>query len=141
MRRHANPLLQFVLIDAETDADSIDIEDVVKQCVHECAKAVNGKVAQILSGNASDVVISENTKSHSPAKTPDTSRNRSSKKSGGKSSGERAAPKISVRQLRYIGYLLRQKGEEPDYKTIAEMTQREATMRIKELEREASVGK
>jgi len=45
-------------------------------------------------------------------------------------------PKVSVKQLRYIGYLLRQMDEEPDYKAIADLTQKQATQRIRELEGE-----
>ena len=52
---------------------------------------------------------------------------------GSSSIGE---PKVSVKQLRFIGYLLRQLDEEPDYKEIAELTQRQATTRIRELEKE-----
>lgn len=42
---------------------------------------------------------------------------------------------LSVKQLRYLGYLYRQLGEEPDYKNdIGNLSQSQATMRIKELE-------
>ena len=53
--------------------------------------------------------------------------------SGSNGNGE---PKVSVKQLRYIGYLQRQLDEEPNYKEIAELTQRQATSRIRELEKE-----
>ncbi len=50
--------------------------------------------------------------------------------------GSYGEPNVSVKQLRYIGYLLRQLDEEPDYKQIAELTQKQATQRIRELESE-----
>ena len=56
-------------------------------------------------------------------------------RSGAGSNGN-GEPKVSVKQLRYIGYLQRQLDEEPDYKAIAELTQRQATSRIRELEKE-----
>ena len=54
----------------------------------------------------------------------------------GGSAGAYGEPKVSVKQLRYIGYLLRQMDEEPDYKAIADLTQKQATQRIRELEGE-----
>ncbi len=46
------------------------------------------------------------------------------------------ADKLTTKQLRYMGYLYRQLGEEPDYKTdIARLSQTQATMRIKDLEK------
>ena len=42
--------------------------------------------------------------------------------------------KLTVKQLRYLGFLHRKVGEEPDYSVISALTQGQATMRIKELE-------
>lgn len=46
------------------------------------------------------------------------------------------ADKLTTKQLRYMGFLYRQLGEEPDYKNdISRLSQVQATMRIKELEK------
>jgi hypothetical protein len=42
--------------------------------------------------------------------------------------------KLTVKQLRYMGFLYRKLGVEPDYSVISILTQGQATMRIKELE-------
>ncbi len=41
---------------------------------------------------------------------------------------------ITPKQLRYLGYLWRQLGEEPNYDDIGKLSQAQATMRIKTLE-------
>lgn len=41
---------------------------------------------------------------------------------------------LSTKQLRYLGYLIQQNGEEPDYTIISKLSQKEATLRIKDLE-------
>ena len=47
---------------------------------------------------------------------------------------------LTHKQLRYMGYLHRQLGEEPDYSVISKMSQKQATMRIKELEAKINEG-
>src|SRR5690606_22725457 len=47
---------------------------------------------------------------------------------------------LTHKQLRYMGYLHRQLGEEPDYSVISKMSQKQATMRIKELEAKLNEG-
>jgi hypothetical protein len=42
--------------------------------------------------------------------------------------------KLTVKQLRYMGFLYRKVGEEPDYSVISALTQGQATMRINYLE-------
>lgn len=47
---------------------------------------------------------------------------------------------LTHKQLRYMGYLHRQLGEEPDYSVISKLSQKQATMRIKELEAKLNGG-
>ena len=48
---------------------------------------------------------------------------------------------ITHRQIRYLGYLYRQLGQEPDYESIRKLTRADATREISRLEKEAGVEK
>ena len=172
-----NPLLQFVMLGTERDIPQECLEDVIRQCQFDCAKAVNAKVAEVLSGQAGAIrkspVVPDSSDEDEPQildfdyeeepeddadsepepepqKAPvgvaSTKRNGKPAASAAKPSQGKprsrtgpntyGEPKVSVKQLRYIGYLQRQLDEEPDYKEIAELTLKQATMRIRELEKE-----
>jgi hypothetical protein len=46
--------------------------------------------------------------------------------------------KVTPKQVRYLGYLQHQLNEKPDYKEIGKLTQKQATLRIKDLEKEVN---
>lgn len=68
-----------------------------------------------------------------PAKSNGKAKSNSKEAEASNSNGSRGGT-LSVKQLRYMGFLYRKVGEEPDYTTISKLSQVEATMRIKELE-------
>jgi hypothetical protein len=163
-QQDVNPLLQFVLIGTEEPIPQDRLQDVIRKCQWDCAKIVNNKVRDVLSRNAAEAVILQNGEQNElesivadeddePEAVAPVQDYRANTKRNGSGSGNAAKPsqrksrsgsgsngngepKVSVKQLRYIGYLQRQLDEEPDYKEIAELTQRQATTRIRELEKE-----
>jgi len=164
-QQDVNPLLQFVLLGTEEAIPQDQLQDVIRKCQWDCARIVNNKVRDVLSRNAAEAVILQNREpvenelesivadDDEPEAVAPVQDYRSNTKRNGSGSGNAAKPsqrksrsgagsngngepKVSVKQLRYIGYLQRQLDEEPDYKAIAELTQRQATSRIRELEKE-----
>jgi hypothetical protein len=122
-----NPLLRFMLMVAEGgDEDSAKL---VAGCFDECSTVVYQKVVELLKHDATRKPKSAPTGNEpKPAKA----------KSNGKAAPSGA--KLSTKQLRYLGYLYRQLGEEPDYKAISILTQKQATMRIREMEEQLGVA-
>ena len=122
-----NPLLRFALRMAA--GEEIDRDDLSTVCFDECNSRVYEKLTEVLSYDAR----AKGGAVPSPGKR---------QKPQGKASGngKKGAPKLSVKQLRYLGYLLRQQGDEPDYDEISKLTTTQATMRIKELEAQAKAS-
>jgi len=127
-----NPILAYTLVMAEAHEEIIDHESILEDFMVECERTVDSKVALILSGMAKMPELSS-----SPIKEQTT-------KSGNgkpKSSANDKGGKISNKQLRYIGYLQHQLGQKPDYDAIGGLSQKAATMRIKDLEKEVKQRK
>ncbi len=124
MPEDVNPLLSFVM--RMTSGEEVDREDLSAFCFDECNSKVYQRLTEVLRYDA-------NGKPATPAKPKPMAPS-----SNGDSKGKAKSPggKLSVKQLRYLGYLLRQKGELPDYKAIGELSTKQATMRIKDLEAE-----
>lgn len=125
-----NPFISYALIMIEDGEDIIDIESVLDDCVVEVERTLDSKVHLILSGRAEMPELPEKPKNGQTEK-PDK----------GNASSKNHGSKISNKQLRYIGYLHHQLGRKPDYKEVSTLTQRQATMRIKDLEKELSESK
>jgi hypothetical protein len=146
-----NPLLNFVLAQAKDDAPKDNLEQVLRNCMFACTKTVNAKVREILFGKAAGDALSnggDNGKSQDEQRDekpsgnggqtsakPTDSKARSSKDA---KDGSSVDGKASVKQIRFIGYLTRQLNREPNYDEIAALTQRQASMRIKDLEKEVA---
>jgi hypothetical protein len=131
-----NPLLAYTLIMAEAEEEIIDHESILEDFVVDCEKTVDSKVHLILSGRAKMPDLS--------GKEPETKREvapqaeKSRKPGNGKYhlKEKDGGGKLSVKQLRYIGYLKHQLGQKPDYGEIESLSQKAATMLIKDLEKE-----
>jgi len=128
-----NPLLAYTLIMAEAHEEIIDHESILEDFVVECEKTVDSKVHLILSGRAKmpDLSGKQPEKEPEPKKPGNgqTKPHPKEKDGGGK---------LSMKQLRYIGYLKHQLGHKPDYGEIENLSPKAATMLIKDLEKEVS---
>lgn len=119
--------------------------DAVNATLHEkvveffsAVSKCQGQLEQIAVAGASESQAQE--QQSAPAKSTGKNRGTGNASQGAKSgagNGDRGE-KLTVKQLRYLGYLIRKLGEEPDYKDISTLTQGQATMRIKELEQRVS---
>jgi len=141
MDEEVNPLLQFALVSAEFEGSDFDPDEMYAECIHGCKQTVANKVKQILEGNSrkpagNGKLLSNHVRKviAKSRKTPDDDDNPEPKQ---KTKGG----KISVKQLRYLGYLQHQLGDKPDYKEIATLTAKQATMQIKDLEKELAESK
>ena len=131
-----NPLLQFALVSTEFEGSDFDLDEVYTECINGCKQTVANKIKQILDGNSrksagNGKLLSNHVRKAIPKnkKSPDDNDNSEPKQ---KSKGYN----ISVKQLRYLGYLQHQLGDKPDYKEISKLTQKQATIKIKDLEKE-----
>jgi hypothetical protein len=122
MPEDVNPLLKFVM--CMTSGEEVDRDDLPAFCFDECNGKVYHRLTEVLRYDAQ-------AKPGTSAKP-----NQSQPASNGNGKPKPAGGKLSVKQLKYLGYLLHQKGEVPDYKAIGELTTKQATMRIKDLEAE-----
>ena len=123
-----NPLLRFTVQLAEGEDE--DSAKLVSSCFDFCNSQLYGKVTEVL---RTDYTSRPTTPAKKPAK-PSSGNGEIQTKPGG-------VAKLTIRQLKYLGYLLHQKGEAPDYKKIGELTTKQATMRIKDLEAELGVSR
>lgn len=122
-----NPLLRFVLKAIEGDDE--DSSMLASACFEECNGVLYQKVIELLKV---DVVRGARQKPEAAEAKAERPTEEAKASAGGS--------KLSVKQLRYLGYLHRQLGEEPDYKAIGKLTQKQATMRIRELEQQLGVA-
>jgi len=123
--KDVNPFISYALIMIEDGEDTIDIESVLDDCVVEVEQTLASKVQLILSGRTE---ISDRPEKPENGQAKKPAKNNASSKDNGS--------KISNKQLRYIGYLQHQLGRKPDYAEIGTLSQKAATMRIKDLEKE-----
>ena len=141
MDEEVNPLLQLALVKAEFEGSDFNLDELYNECIHACKQTVDNKIKQILDGNSrksagNGKLLSNHVRKaiSKNKKTPDDDDNPAPKQ---KAKGD----KISVKQLRYLGYLQHQLGDKPDYKEIATLTAKQATMQIKDLEKELAESK
>lgn len=142
-----NPMLMFTQLCIEQGATHSSVE-LWKYCFDAVNETLHHKVVEvftglsIVQGKAQDAAIateSEEQVEPEPQPAPQPAR----KTGNGKPAGNgnvigSPGRELSTKQLRYLGYLIRQTGEEPDYSIISKLSQKEATLRIKDLEAEVS---
>jgi hypothetical protein len=131
-----NPLLKNIL-QLEADADEGSTHSW-QDAFTECSATLHAKVVEVLSTAKAKAPAALKPKAR-PAAEPS-----SNSHSGGKAlvAVGLGVDKITTKQLRYIGFLYRQLEEEPDYKNdIGRLSQAQATMRIKELEKKVEEKK
>ncbi len=138
-----NPMLMFVqhCIEQEVPQSSVELW---KHCFDAVNETLHHKIVEVFTGlsvvhsKAQDAAItaeSEEEVTPEPQAAPPPPR----KSGNGKPAGNGTVigspgRELSTKQLRYLGYLTRQAGEEPDYTYISKLSQKEATLRIKDLE-------
>jgi len=128
-----NPFIAYTLIMAKSGEDIIDHESILDECVVETIKTLDSKTHLILSGRAPMPDIPER-KAPQPPEKREADNDRKDRKGKPKDRDG----KITVKQLRYIGYLKHKMGDKPDYDEIEKLSQKSATMLIKDLEKEVT---
>lgn len=135
-----NPMLLYQLRKSEPVYSEQGTAELWKLCFDSVNSLLYDKVLEVFSGvnRRKDELVREATATGSqPQEQPAQAKSNGKPKSNGKeaeaSNGNRG-DKLTVKQLRYMGFLYRKLGEEPDYSVISVLTQGQATMRIKELE-------
>jgi hypothetical protein len=136
-----NPMLMFVQLCIEQGATHGSVE-LWKYCFDAVNETLHHKVVEVftglsvIQGKAQDAAIAaESCDEPEPASKPEPVRKACNGKPAGKGNVIGSPGReLSTKQLRYLGYLIRQTGEEPDYSIISKLSQKEATLRIKDLE-------
>ena len=138
-----NPMLMFTQLCIEQGATHGAVE-LWKYCFDAVNETLHQKIVEvftglsIVQGKAQDAAIAAESIEDvvpEPASKPEPVR----KGGNGKPAGNgtvigNPGRELSTKQLRYLGFLIRQTGEEPDYTIISKLSQKEATLRIKDLE-------
>ncbi len=126
---YVNPLLLYqTKLVTEPDSDS---NDFILECFQFCKTNVERKHYELthpdpnLEDQEPELVEHNSSK---PTNGNGKTKSKFSPKTNSNSTG------ITPKQLRYLGYLWRQLGEEPNYDDIGKLSQTQATMRIKTLE-------
>jgi hypothetical protein len=135
-----NPMLLYQLRKNEPDYSEQGTAELWKLCFDSVNALLYDKVTEVFAGvsRKKDELVRDATATKSQEQ-PATAKSNGKPKSNGKEAeasngnGNRG-DKLTVKQLRYMGFLYRKVGEEPDYSVISVLTQGQATMRIKELE-------
>jgi hypothetical protein len=150
-----NPLLQYTFVTAEIEGSDIDYDDILSRCIHTCEMTIADKITEILKGkgreSVGEMLLSNHIKKallkagknpadsngKNPADNNGNGKNPAESNGNGNSQDEKGY-KVTPKQVRYLGYLQHQLGEKPDYKEIGKLTQKQATLRIKDLEKEVN---
>jgi hypothetical protein len=136
-----NPLLKFTLEKSDAGDKMPDPDLLMDECLEHCELMIELRI---------EMVLSHRTPKGEPADKPDKPQKADGEKTPTTKSGNgeklKAAPKengskITIKQLRYLGYLKHQLGAKPDYDEIENLSQKQATMLIKDLEKELSQAK
>ena len=132
-----NPLLKFTLEKADAGDKMPDPDVVMAECIEHCELMIELRV---------EMVLSCRTPKAEPADKPQKADEKPPTAKSG--NGEKVKPvpkqdgsKITIKQLRYLGYLKHQLGKKPDYDEISNLSQKQATLLIKDLEKELSQSK
>jgi hypothetical protein len=133
-----NPMLLYQLRKNEPAYSEQGTAELWKLCFDTVNGVLYEKVTEVFAGASrrKDELVRDATATQSqeqPAPAKSNGKPKSNGKEAEASNGNRG-DKLTVKQLRYMGFLYRKLGEEPDYSVISVLTQGQATMRIKELE-------
>lgn len=133
-----NPLLKFTLEKSDAGDKMPDPDVLMAECIDHCELMIELRVEMVLTCRARKAEPTDKPQKAVAEKPP-------AAKSG---NGEKAKPvpkqdgsKITIKQLRYLGYLKHQLGKKPDYDEISNLSQKQATLLIKDLEKELSQSK
>ena len=136
-----NPMLLYL---AKVVSDDFEVtEDTPMECFKEVEANLNRRVQSFLDAvdvtniNGRPYMSKKKFEVVEPDSKPKPGRRETAGEDEVKGSPGR---ELTHKQLRYMGYLHRQLGEEPDYSVISKMSQKQATMRIKELEAKLNEG-
>lgn len=138
-----NPMLLYVQRSIEQGESHGSVE-LWKHCFDLVNTTLHHKVIEVFTGlsvvqgeaQAAAIAAESNDEAEpEPERKPESARRTTSRRSSGNSRVIGSPGReLSTNQLRYMGYLIRQLGDVPDYSIIAKLSQKEATLRIKELE-------
>lgn len=135
-----NPMLLYQLRKNEPAYSEQGTAELWKLCFDSVNAVLYDKVTEVFAGvsRRKDELVRDATATGSqeqpaPAKSNGKPKSNGKEAEAGNGNGNRG-DKLTVKQLRYMGFLYRKLGEEPDYSVISVLTQGQATMRIKELE-------
>ncbi len=135
-----NPMLLYQLRKNEPAYSEQGTAELWKLCFDSVNAVLYDKVTEVFAGvsRRKDELVRDATATGSqeqPAPAKSNGKPKSNDKEAEASNGNgNRGDKLTVKQLRYMGFLYRKLGEEPDYSVISVLTQGQATMRIKELE-------
>jgi len=146
-KAEVNPMLLYLLRKDDPAYSEQGVAELWKLCFDAVNATLHEKVVEFFSavskcqGELEYITNAAATESQPQEQQP-TPPKQSAKAKGNSKDAEAGngsrGEKLTVKQLRYLGYLIRKLGEEPDYKDISTLTQGQATMRIKELEQRVS---
>jgi hypothetical protein len=143
-----NPMLMFTKHRIEEGVELGEVE-LWLQCFEAVNTTLHLKVVEVFSGlsvlqskvQESAIAAEPGEPTPEPKNEPAPSKKSGSSKPAGNGDNIGSSGReLSVKQLRYLGYLTRQAGEEPDYTVISKLSQKEATLRIKDLEAKVKGG-
>ena len=141
-----NPMLMYVQHRIENGSGQGSVE-LWKYCFDAVNETLHLKVVEVFTGlsvvqskvQVAAISLVEPEPQDEPQPEPEARPAPARKSGNGKPAGNGGVigspgRELSTKQLRYLGYLTRQAGEEPDYTVISKLSQKEATLRIKALE-------
>lgn len=132
-----NPMLLYQLRKSDPKYSEQGTAELWKLCFDSVNSLLYDKVTEVFSGvnRRKDELVQEATSTEEPelAKPKATAKSGNGKAETANGNGGRG-DKLTTKQLRYLGFLHRKLGEEPDYSAISTLTQGQATMRIKDME-------
>ncbi|MFA5010205.1 MAG: hypothetical protein WC553_03185 [Patescibacteria group bacterium] len=137
-----NPMLLYQLRKDDPEYSEHGTTELWELCFDAVNELLHAKVIEVFAGAnrrkdelVQQVAVAETQPKEQPAPAKPNGKAKSSGKEAEASNGNsNRGGKLTVKQLRYLGFLHRKVGEEPDYIVISALTQSQATMRIKELE-------
>lgn len=135
-----NPMLLYQLRKNEPQYSEQGTAELWKLCFDSVNAVLYEKVTEVFAGVSRrkdelvcDATANQSHEQSAPAKSNGKAKS-TSKEAEASNGNSNRGDKLTVKQLRYMGFLYRKLGEEPDYSVISVLTQGQATMRIKELE-------
>lgn len=132
-----NPMLLYQLRKADPKYSEQGTAELWKLCFDSVNSLLYAKVTEVFAGvnHRKDELVhaATSTEEPEPGKPRATAKSGNGKAEASNGNGGRG-DKLTTKQLRYLGFLHRKLGEEPDYSVISTLTQGQATMRIKDME-------